>query len=80
MRASKTCPAVMLAKSRKQSVIGRTKILTTSTIHKNGTRYQGLFLGKTAEPFNILIVDKDTPNNQKDTAATKLNPKVVLTG
>jgi len=39
----------MLAKRRKQRVIGRTKILINSTKHKNGTKYQGELTGSKEE-------------------------------
>jgi len=39
----------MLASNRKHKVTGRTKIETNSTIHKNGTKYQGVLLGSKEE-------------------------------
>jgi len=80
MRANRTCPAVMLANSRKQSVMGRTSTLTTSTKHRKGTKYQGELEGSIAEKKEALFICKKIPPNQQERAALRLNPKVVVTG
>lgn len=70
----------MLANRRKHKVMGRTEMLTSSTRHKKGTRYQGEFCGRTAEKTFDFIVCKKMPHNQQESAALRLNPKVVVTG
>jgi hypothetical protein len=74
------CPALILASNRKHKVIGRTTILTTSTRHKKGIKYQGELLGSSLakdEPFTrvnrILVIHKHK-------AIERLNLKVVVNG
>jgi len=76
----RTWPAVILAKRRKHRVIGRTEILINSTIHKNGTRYQGEFEGSREEGNLNFTVWIKTPPNQHERAAPKLKPNVVVIG
>jgi hypothetical protein len=52
----------------------------SSTTHKKGTRYQGVSIGsRDLNGFNFINWIKDPPS-QQDSAALKLNPKVVVTG
>jgi hypothetical protein len=46
INVSTMCPAVMLAASRNDSVIGRTKILVVSIITRNGFNHSGAPSGK----------------------------------
>jgi len=80
IKVNKICPALMLANKRKHKVTGRTKMLVTSTILRNGTKYHGEFAGKTAETMNWLILWTQIPLIQKSIAEPKLNPKLVVTG
>jgi len=76
----KTCPAVMLANKRKQSVIGRTKTLISSTKQRKQIRYQGEWEGRREEGNLNFIIWIRIPPNQQEKAAPKLNLKVVVTG
>jgi len=70
----------MLANNRKHKVIGRTIILMSSTILRNGTKYQGEFLGRTEDTVKYLLPCSKIPLNQNNKAALKLKPNLVVTG
>lgn len=74
------CPALILAKSRKHKVIGRTIILIISTKDKKGIRYHGVFAGKRDEVDIGLTKKMITLAIHKDRATAKLNDRVVVTG
>lgn len=80
INVSKTCPALILANSRKHRVIGRTEILTISIKHKKGAKYQGELDGKNDEATISLLYIIIILLNQVINAMDKLNLKVVVTG
>jgi len=80
MRVKRICPALMLANNRKHKVTGRTKILISSTIDKNGIKYQGELEGSTAAAFKLLIFWIKTPLSQNEKAKLKLKLRLVVTG
>lgn len=76
-----TCPALILANSRKHRVIGRTLILVASTILKKGARYHGDPLGSNLELDLFFTKYKSiTVPNQKERANERLKASVVVTG
>jgi hypothetical protein len=80
IKVNKTCPALILARSRKHSVIGRTKILISSTNLRKGIKYQGEFVGKMEQAVLYLSINNITLLSQLDIAKNKLNPKIVVIG
>jgi len=73
-------PALILAKSRKQRVTGRTKILINSTTLKKGIKYQGELEGNSAAEDLGFIRSNLTLANHKQKAPPKLKDRVVVTG
>lgn len=73
-------PALIFAKRRKHRVIGRTIILIISTKDKKGIRYHGVLVGKREEAAIGLTKKIMMLASHKDSAAAKLNDKVVVTG
>jgi len=70
----------MLANKRKHKVIGRTIILTISTILRNEMRYQGEFAGTKVETLLLFNESNKTLKNHKTKANLKLKARVVVTG
>lgn len=74
------CPALILAKRRKQRVRGRTEILTISTSLKKEAKYHGEFKGNREDAESFLRQNITILTNQKNSALPKFNLKVVVTG
>lgn len=77
---SRMCPALILAKRRKQRVRGRTEILTISTSLKKEAKYHGEFKGKSEEMEFFFIKNITILTSQKNKAVPKFSLKVVVTG
>lgn len=80
IKESKMCPALMLANSRKQRVIGRTSSLTNSTSLRNAIKYQGELDGTKNEIKLVFVKNNKILKIQKLKAILKLKAKVVVTG
>jgi len=80
IKVSKICPALILARSRKHKVIGRTKILTISTKLKKKIKYHGEPIGNKALKGNTFIIRIRILQNQKHKAKDRLNLNTVVKG
>jgi hypothetical protein len=80
IKDKRICPALMFASNRKHKVIGRTRILTNSTIPRKGDKYQGEFSGRRDAIELLFKLRRETLINHIKKATLKFNPKVVVTG